>query len=237
MHILNCKLCIGIVFFCGSESFSFPFQTSVCHPRIDLKMATGKLIVVVLLSAIIVVTQSLPFLKNNLDVTKNKCGIRSLGVPLNNATQASNFNVEYFRTQPESFPWIVKLVLESISQNSNEKLLLCTGVAVSRFVAIFPAHCVAGNEKSRLTVVQNQDFAQVENIILHPDFVFKHASHQHDISVVKIRGKGFHESRVACLPEFDEDPVDECQIVNYFPDEKDASKVSLKSLSLPALQP
>ena len=137
-----------------SESFSFPFQTSVCHPRIDLKMATGKLIVVVLLSAIIVVTQSLPFLKNNLDVTKNKCGIRSLGVPLNNATQASNFNVEYFRTQPESFPWIVKLVLESISQNSNEKLLLCTGVAVSRFVAIFPAHCVAGNEKSRLTVVQ-----------------------------------------------------------------------------------
>lgn len=211
------------------------------------RLGSGKLILA-LLSAIIVVTQSLPFQderRSNLDPTgdgsitkKNSCGIRSLGVPLNNATQASNFNVEYFRTQPESFPWIVKLVLDSLTiKNENEnkdKLLLCTGVAVSSFVAIFPAHCVSGNEKSRLTVVQTTDFSQeetfpVENIILHPDYVFKHASHQHDIALVKIRDfKGFHESRVACLPEFDEDPVDECQIVNYFPDEKDSSKVSVQ---------
>ena len=207
----------------------------------------GKLILALLLSAIIVVTQSLPFQddrSSNLEADgpitkKNSCGIRSLGVPLNNATQASNFNVEYFRTQPESFPWIVKLVLDSLTTKNpvenEDKLLLCTGVAVSRFVAVFPAHCVSGNEKSRLTVVQKTDFGQqdtfpVENIILHPDYVFKHASHQHDIALVKIRDfKGFHESRVACLPEFDEDPVDECQIVNHFPDEKDSSKVSPKT--------
>ena len=183
-------------------------------------MAAMKMITLLLMIA--VGTQSLPL--NSEAGTKNsQCGIRSLGVPLNNATQDSNFNVEYFRTQGEAFPWIVKLVLSDNSEN----LLLCTGVAVSRFVAIFPAHCVSGNQKSRLNVVQNHEEFPVENIILHPDFVFKHASHQHDISVVKIRHhRGFDEARVACLPEFDEDPVDECQIVNYFPDAKDATKVS-----------
>ena len=140
------------------------------------RLGSGKLILA-LLSAIIVVTQSLPFQderRSNLDPTgdgsitkKNSCGIRSLGVPLNNATQASNFNVEYFRTQPESFPWIVKLVLDSLTiKNENEnkdKLLLCTGVAVSSFVAIFPAHCVSGNEKSRLTNDHILSFIIVED--------------------------------------------------------------------------
>ena len=50
---------------------------------------------------------------------------------------------------------------------------------------------------------------EVENIITHPDFVFKHPSHEHDVALVKIRTRisGFPISRVACLPEFDEDPV------------------------------
>ena len=84
----------------------------------------------------------------------------------------------------DSFPWIVKLVLVN---SNDEHLLLCTGAAVSQYVAIFPAHCVSGNEKSRLAVIptgfltrnpeNNQEKIPVENIITHPDYVFRHVTH------------------------------------------------------------
>ena len=101
------------------------------------------------------------------------------------------------------------------SNSGTEQLLLCTGAAISEFVAVFPAHCVSGNSKNRLRVMQTElthaksQIFEVENIITHPDFVFKHPSHEHDIALVKIRTRiaGFPISRVACLPEFDEDPV------------------------------
>jgi hypothetical protein len=90
---------------------------------------------------------------------------------------------------------------------------------------------VSGNEKSRLLIVQFKQEYTVENIILHPDFVFKHASHEHDLAVIKIRPNiqinGFEDFRIACLPEFDEDPVEDCQIANYFPNENDSSKVHI----------
>ena len=38
--------------------------------------------------------------------SKSQCGIRSWGAPLNNATQLSNFDEEYFRAFPDSFPWV-----------------------------------------------------------------------------------------------------------------------------------
>lgn len=170
--------------------------------------------------------------------SKNQCGIRSWGAPLNNATQLSNFDEEHFRAFPDSFPWAVQLGLSSNS--GTEQLLLCTGAAISEFVAVFPAHCVSGNSKNRLRVMQTElthaksQIFEVENIITHPDFVFKHPSHEHDIALVKIRTRiaGFPISRVACLPEFDEDPVSGCHIASFFPDTKSQSKYSLVSHSL-----
>ena len=148
------------------------------------------------------------------------------------------FMVDHFRANQEAFPWIVKLVLTNDNSNNNnnlqQHLLLCTGAAVSEFVAVFPAHCISGNEKSRLIIVQpgirssDREFS-IETILLHPEFIFKHPAHEHDLAVVKIRndpsGFGFDSGRIACLPEWDEDPVDQCQVVNFFPDNKSPSKV------------
>ena len=168
-----------------------------------------------------------------------QCGFRSSHGAANNASQTTPFRVEHFRSHPEAFPWIVKLVVttDDIAQN-NTHLLLCTGAVVSEFVAVFPAHCISGQEKNRLRVVEQgsttgAEFVEfrefkLENIILHPDFVFKHPSHEHDLAVVKIRNSrsgGFESNRVACLPEEDEDPVDHCQIANFFPDSESTSKV------------
>ena len=53
--------------------------------------------------------------------------------------------------------------------------------------------------------------------------------------IVKIRARfsGFPLSRVACLPEFDEDPVSNCQVANFFPDHSGSdSKYSLVSHGL-----
>lgn len=173
--------------------------------------------------------------------SSNQCGVRSWGAPLNNATQLSNFDEDHFRAYPDSFPWVVQLSLSSPQTNSDsEHLLLCTGAAISEFVAIFPAHCVSGNSKNRLKVVQTamthakSRVFNVENIITHPDFVFKHPSHEHDIALVKIRARfsGFPLSRTACLPEFDEDPVTDCQVANFFPDSDSNDKYSLVSHGL-----
>lgn len=172
----------------------------------------------------------------------NKCGVRSYGAPLNNASQSLEFRVDHFRANQEAFPWIVKLVLTNDNSNNNnnlqQHLLLCTGAAVSEFVAVFPAHCISGNEKSRLIIVQpgirssDREFS-IETILLHPEFIFKHPAHEHDLAVVKIRndpsGFGFDSGRIACLPEWDEDPVDQCQVVNFFPDNKSPSKYTVLS--------
>ena len=207
------------------------------------------LFVFLVLSDVTNLVQSL----NNFPPKQNdQCGFRSHGAPTNNASQTTPFRVEHFRSHPEAFPWIVKLVVttddvdEIFSSNNdnnnnaqNTHLLLCTGAVVSEFVAVFPAHCISGQEKYRLRVVEpnNNGYAaveekfrefQLENIILHPDFVFKHPSHEHDLAVVKIRNSrsgGFESNRVACLPEEDEDPVDHCQIANFFPDAESTSKV------------
>ncbi len=159
-----------------------------------------------------------------------KCGHRKWGVPMNNATQDTSFSVDNFRSVPEAFPWLVKLVTTA----DRDQLVLCTGAAVSNFVAVFPAHCVSGHRKNRLLVVQtgsrrsqNQVFS-VENAIVHPDFNMSDPGHQHDVAVLKVQEDGnsrFGENRIACLPEFDEDPVDECQIASYFPAETDPEKV------------
>ena len=186
---------------------------------------------------------------NNFNQPKHtdvqQCGFRrSFSTSTNNASQTTPFRVEHFRSHPEAFPWIVKLVVttDDIAQN-NTHLLLCTGAVVSEFVAVFPAHCISGQEKNRLRVVEGDSTTgasvddeevkfrefKLENIILHPDFVFKHPSHEHDLAVVKIRNSnrfgGFESKRVACLPEEDEDPVDHCQIANFFPDPESTSKV------------
>ena len=202
------------------------------------------------------VTNLVQSLNKHADV--QQCGFRRSSLTKNNATQTTPFRVEHFRSHPETFPWIVKLVVttddvdEIFSSNSNDNnnnaqntqhLLLCTGAVVSEFVAVFPAHCISGQEKNRLRVVEGDSTTgasvddeevkfrefKLENIILHPDFVFKHPSHEHDLAVVKIRNSnrfgGFESKRVACLPEEDEDPVDHCQIANFFPDPESTSKV------------
>ena len=211
------------------------------------------LFVFLVLSDVTNLVQSL----NNFPPKQNdQCGFRSHGAPTNNASQTTPFRVEHFRSHPETFPWIVKLVVttddvdEIFSSNNdnnnnaqNTHLLLCTGAVVSEFVAVFPAHCISGQEKNRLRVVEGDSTTgasvddeevkfrefKLENIILHPDFVFKHPSHEHDLAVVKIRNSnrfgGFESKRVACLPEEDEDPVDHCQIANFFPDPESTSKV------------
>ena len=204
-----------------------------------MKQVTSILIFLVILSyTTINSVQSL----NSSNNKPPKCGFRSYDAPLNNASQNLNFNVDHFRTAPETFPWIVKLVLTNpegrrgpVHETSNPHLLLCTGAVISEFVALFPAHCISGNDEKRLEVVHpglwsGDRIFSVETIILHPDFVFKHPSHEHDLAVVKIQvdkvGNGFDTERQACLPEFDEDPVDRCQVANYFPDSESPSKVS-----------
>lgn len=153
------------------------------------------------------------------DTRATSCGTRA-NLPFNNATHSSLFDVETFRTFPQLFPWVQKL---SLVQNSRH-LLLCTGAAVSPFVAIFPAHCVSGNEKTKLRV----GHFPVENVIVHPNFIFKHPSYEHDLALVKIRSfSGFKD--MACLPEFDEDPVEDCQVANFFPDKSQDEKYSLLS--------
>ena len=205
------------------------------------------------------VTNLVQSLNKHADV--QQCGFRRSSLTKNNATQTTPFRVEHFRSHPEAFPWIVKLVVttddvddndheifssnqkHNAAQSTHHHLLLCTGAVVSEFVAMFPAHCISGQEKNRLRVVEGDSTTgasvddeevkfrefKLENIILHPDFVFKHPSHEHDLAVVKIRNSnrfgGFESKRVACLPEEDEDPVDHCQIANFFPDPESTSKV------------
>lgn len=166
---------------------------------------------------------------NGKFVSKSNCGSRSWSVPLNNATQSSEFNVEDFRAFPDAFPWLVKLMLND-QKNTDDNLLICTGAAVSEFVAVFPAHCVSGLEKSRINIAARKSVRfSVENIIIHPDFVFRHPSHEHDVAVIKIRdrdGTGFASGEIACMPEIDEDPYEDCQVANFFPDKNDPSKVN-----------
>ena len=210
------------------------------------------------------VTNLVQSLNKHADV--QQCGFRRSSLTTNNASQTTPFRVEHFRSHPEAFPWIVKLVVttddvdddddpenfssnkkHNTAQNTHHHLLLCTGAVVSEFVAVFPAHCISGQEKNRLRVVEGESTTgasvdvkfrefKLENIILHPDFVFKHPSHEHDLAVVKIRNSnrsgGFESKRVACLPEEDEDPVDHCQIANFFPDPESTSKVYLLFLFL-----
>jgi len=208
------------------------------------------------------VTNLVQSLNKHADV--QQCGFRRSSLTKNNATQTTPFRVEHFRSHPEAFPWIVKLVVttddvddndheifssnqkHNAAQSTHHHLLLCTGAVVSEFVAMFPAHCISGQEKNRLRVVEGDSTTgavddeevkfrefKLENIILHPDFVFKHPSHEHDLAVVKIRNSnrfgGFESKRVACLPEEDEDPVDHCQIANFFPDPESTSKYSILS--------
>ena len=77
-----------------------------------------------------------------------------------------------------------------------------------------PAHCVVGVQKTRLRA---REF-EVENLIVHPDYVDGHPSNQHDLAVLKTREEprstGFE--MYACLPEEGDDPVDECQAADYF---------------------
>lgn len=159
--------------------------------------------------------------------TSQKCGLRSWSTPLNNASQSSAFNLDSFRAFPDSFPWIVKLVLQH-KERKDQHLLLCTGAAISDFVALFPAHCVSGNEINRLRIVQNQRQFDVENAIVHPDFIFKHPSFEHDLVLLKIRSNSGFAAK-ACLPEFDEDPVENCQVATYFPDESNNQGYSILS--------
>lgn len=168
---------------------------------------------------------------SSLAMVQSQCGLRSWSSPLNNASQSTPFDVDSFRAFPDSFPWIVKLVLQH-KQHKDQHLLLCTGAAVSHYVALFPAHCVSGNEINRLKTIQKGRQFDVENVIVHPDFIFKHPSYEHDLVLVKIRGSASGFSAQACLPEFDEDPVENCQVATYFPDESQESKYSILSHSL-----
>ena len=70
----------------------------------------------------------------------------------------------------------------------------------------------------------------MENIITHPDYIFKHPAHAHDLALVKIRSEtGFGQNRIACLPEYHEDPVSDCQVATFFPDSENPENYSILS--------
>jgi hypothetical protein len=107
---------------------------------------------------------------NNENNETKKCGFRSWGVPMNNATLSSEFDINHFRSLPEAFPWIVKLVLTNSGQRSdqNEHLLLCTGASISKFVAVFP-----GKDKIQNLQHYKNTKCSLSHFVLYPIVKYK----------------------------------------------------------------
>ena len=146
------------------------------------------------------------------DYRRTGCGQRLSGVRTLNVTAQDVFTTDKFTSDYETFPWLVPI--QMTNTGGETPTLLCAGVAISSYVAVAPAHCVVGVQKTRLRA---REFA-VENLIVHPDYVDGHPSNQHDLAVIKARetpsGNGFE--MYACLPDAGDDPVDACQAADYF---------------------
>jgi len=147
------------------------------------------------------------------DYRRASCGQRLSGIRTLNVTVKSQFSVDLFGSDYETFPWLVPVYLRS-DEDDDEAMLLCSGVAISSYVALAPAHCVVGVPKAGIRI---REF-EVESLIAHPDYVDGHVSHQHDLAVIKAReisgSTGFE--MYACLPDAGDDPVDTCQVADYF---------------------
>ena len=145
------------------------------------------------------------------DYRRASCGQRLSGIRTLNVTVKTEFSEDKFQSDYETFPWLVPLKLVD---SDGSETRLCSAVAVSSYVALAPAHCVVGVTKSRLRI---REF-EAENIIAHPEYEDGHPSHQHDLAVIKVReiagSTGFE--MFACLPDPGDDPVDRCQVADYF---------------------
>ena len=53
----------------------------------------------------------------------------------------------------ETFPWLVAVGI--VDEDNGLPSLLCSAAAVSKFVVVAPAHCISGEQKSRLVIVSN----------------------------------------------------------------------------------
>ena len=146
------------------------------------------------------------------DYRRTGCGQRLSGVRTLNVTAQDVFTTDKFTSDYETFPWLVPI--QMTNTGGDTPTLLCAGVAISSYVAVAPAHCVVGVQKTRLRA---REF-EVENLIVHPDYVDGHPSNQHDLAVIKAREtpstNGFE--MYACLPDAGDDPVDACQAADYF---------------------
>jgi len=101
---------------------------------------------------------SLPTSSQETSRSRNICGMRQFS-----ALVAGN----------GLFPWLVRL---SVQRNDNDETVLCSGSAVSQYVVVVPAACVAGREKERLTVAlpslssdrrTDTKYFEVTSIVIH----------------------------------------------------------------------
>lgn len=124
-------------------------------------------------------------------------------------------------SNPE-FPWLIRLSHQGLN---NEESVLCSGAAVSQYVAVVAAHCVLGFEKERLTVAQlpltsdrrtATKYFDVTSVVVHHEFNATSNPGVADIALIAIRteNEGF-DDRFACLPDKSDDPVNDCFEVSY----------------------
>ena len=133
--------------------------------KIIAKMSSLKYTFFFLVTLFATQASSLPTNATQTIVTESKsrriCGMRHFALP-------SIANTE--------FPWTIRLTIQG---RNGEEIVLCSGAAVSQYVAVVAAHCVAGREKSRFVVAQppmstdpksSTKYFDVLNVVVHHEY-------------------------------------------------------------------
>ena len=80
------------------------------------------------------------------------------------------------------FPWTIKLTVQNRrtnTNNNNAESVICSGAAVSQYVAVVAANCVTGRERQRLVVAlpplssdskKSTKYFDVASVDIHPEF-------------------------------------------------------------------
>jgi len=141
------------------------FPSSKGSDKVIAKMSTFKYTFFLWVVLFATQASSLPTNVTQSVVAENKsrriCGMRHFALP-------SLANTE--------FPWTIRL---TIPGRNGEERVLCSGAAVSQYVAVVAAHCVAGREKLRLVVAQppmsadqktSTKYFDVLNVVVHHEY-------------------------------------------------------------------
>ena len=142
------------------------FHPSNDSEKIVAKMSSLKYTFFFLVALFATQAASLPTnATQTISVTESKsrriCGMRHFALP-------SLSNTE--------FPWTIRLTIQGRNGDEN---VICSGAAVSQYVAVVAAHCVAGREKSRFVVAQppmstdpkaSTKYFDVLNVVVHHEY-------------------------------------------------------------------